>query len=117
MRKKSILIALFLFVAAMSFVSAAGSQEAEAGCEDGINLLLSCSGRCGPLTALIDKICADFMAENPNITIKPVYTGNYDDTVVKIQTAIQGKNPPDFFINLATQTFFDGEFANCRSSR
>lgn len=59
----------------------------------------------GPLTALIDKITADFMAENPNIVIKPVYTGNYDDTVVKIQTAIQGKNPPDFFVSLATQIY------------
>jgi sn-glycerol 3-phosphate transport system substrate-binding protein len=59
----------------------------------------------GPLTALIDKICADFNQENPDITVKPVYTGNYDDTVAKIQTAIQGKNPPDFFINLATQRF------------
>lgn len=59
----------------------------------------------GPLTALIEKISEDFTKENPNITIKPVYTGNYDDTVVKIQTAMQGKNPPDFFVNLATQRF------------
>lgn len=59
----------------------------------------------GPLTTLIDKISEDFTAEHPNIIVKPVYTGNYDDTVVKIQTAIQGKNPPDFFINLATQRF------------
>lgn len=59
----------------------------------------------GPLTKLIDTICADFTKENPNIVVKPVYTGNYDDTVVKIQTARQGKNPPDVFINLATQRF------------
>jgi sn-glycerol 3-phosphate transport system substrate-binding protein len=59
----------------------------------------------GPLTKLIDKICSDFTQENPNIVVKPVYTGNYDDTVVKIQTARQGRNPPDVFINLATQRF------------
>ncbi|MCE1196902.1 ABC transporter substrate-binding protein, partial [bacterium] len=30
----------------------------------------------GPLTKLIEKICSDFTAENPNIVVKPVYTGN-----------------------------------------
>lgn len=59
----------------------------------------------GPLTKLIEQICADFTAENPTIIVKPVYTGNYDDTVVKIQTASQGGNPPDVFVNLATQRF------------
>lgn len=59
----------------------------------------------GPLTGLIDTIAADFTAENPDVTIKPVYTGNYDDTVTKIQTAVQGGTPPDFFVNLATQRF------------
>lgn len=59
----------------------------------------------GPITKLIDKICDDFTAANPDIIVKPVYTGNYDDTVVKIQTARQGKNPPDVFVSLATQRF------------
>ncbi len=59
----------------------------------------------GPLTKLIEQICADFTSENPDIIVTPVYTGNYDDTVVKIQTAAQGGNPPDVFVNLATQRF------------
>ncbi len=59
----------------------------------------------GPVTKLIDKICQDFTVANPEIAVMPVYTGSYDDTVVKIQTARQGKNPPDVFINLATQRF------------
>ena len=59
----------------------------------------------GPLTKLIEKICTDFTAENPGIVIKPVYTGSYDDTVIKIQTAVAGKTPPDVFVNLATQRF------------
>ncbi len=41
------------------------------------------------LQSSIEKICADFNAENPDIVVDPVYTGNYDDTVTKIQTAIQ----------------------------
>lgn len=59
----------------------------------------------GSAAALIDQICADFSAQNPDIVIEPVYTGNYDDTVTKIQTAIQGGTPPDVFISLATQRF------------
>ena len=40
----------------------------------------------GSAAQLIEKICADFNAENPDIFVEPVYTGNYDDTVTKIQT-------------------------------
>lgn len=59
----------------------------------------------GSAAQIIDQICADFTAANPDIIVEPVYTGNYDDTVTKIQTAISGGNPPDVFISLATQRF------------
>lgn len=59
----------------------------------------------GSAAALIEQICADFNAQNPDIVVEPVYTGNYDDTVTKIQTAIQGGTPPDVFVSLATQRF------------
>lgn len=59
----------------------------------------------GKAAELIEKICADFNAENPDIFVEPVYTGNYDDTVTKIQTAVQGGTPPDVFVSLATQRF------------
>lgn len=59
----------------------------------------------GSAAALIEKMTADFNAQNPDIKVLPVYTGNYDDTVTKIQTAIQGGNPPDLFVSLATQRF------------
>ena len=59
----------------------------------------------GSAAQLIEKICADFNAENPDIFVEPVYTGNYDDTVTKIQTAMQGGTPPDVFVSLATQRF------------
>ncbi|MFQ7482282.1 MAG: hypothetical protein ACLRMD_05385 [Ruminococcus sp.] len=45
----------------------------------------------GSAAQLIEKICADFNAENPDIFVEPVYTGNYDDTVTKIQTAMQAE--------------------------
>ena len=59
----------------------------------------------GPLVALIEKICADFTAENPNIIIKPIYTGNYDDNIIKLQTAFEAKDQPDMVINLGTNRF------------
>lgn len=59
----------------------------------------------GDAAKLIEDICADFNEENPDIVVEPVYTGNYDDTVTKIQTAVQGGNPPDVFVSLATQRF------------
>lgn len=59
----------------------------------------------GNAAKLIEKICADFNEQNKNINVQPVYTGNYDDTVTKIQTAIQGGTPPDVFVSLATQRF------------
>lgn len=59
----------------------------------------------GSAAQLIEQITADFNAENPDILVKAVYTGNYDDTVTKIQTAIQGGEAPDLFVSLATQRF------------
>ncbi|MFA5448459.1 MAG: ABC transporter substrate-binding protein [Sphaerochaeta sp.] len=59
----------------------------------------------GAVTKFVDKICNDWNELHPEAIVKPVYTGNYDDTIVKIQSAIQGKNPPDLFISLATQRF------------
>lgn len=59
----------------------------------------------GAAAAIIEGFTADFNAQNPDIKVTAVYTGNYDDTITKIQTAIQGGNPPDLFVSLATQRF------------
>lgn len=59
----------------------------------------------GDVAKLIDSMTAEFNAENPDIQVEAVYTGNYDDTVTAIQTAIQGGNAPDLFVSLATQRF------------
>ena len=59
----------------------------------------------GNVANLIDSMTAEFNTENPDIQVEAVYTGNYDDTVTAIQTAIQGGNAPDLFVSLATQRF------------
>ena len=104
MRNKLIALVLILGIITMATIGAAGGQEAKTSEEMELTFFYPVMVG-GPLTKLIDQLSLDYQAVNPNVTVKPVYTGNYDDTVVKIQTAIQGKNPPDFFINLATQRF------------
>ena len=42
----------------------------------------------GSVAQLIDDMTTEFNKQNPDIQVKAVYTGNYDDTVTAIQTAI-----------------------------
>ena len=91
--------------AAAEETQAAGGEEAAAS-DDALHLTFYYPVNVGgSAAALIEQICADFNAENPDIVVEPVYTGNYDDTVTKIQTAMQGGTPPDVFVSLATQRF------------
>ena len=48
----------------------------------------------GSAAQLISSMTEEFNAQNPGVQVEAVYTGNYDDTVTAIQTAIQGGNPP-----------------------
>ena len=59
----------------------------------------------GSVAQLIDDMTTEFNKQNPDILVKAVYTGNYDDTVTAIQTAIGTSGQPDLFVSLATQRF------------
>lgn len=59
----------------------------------------------GPLTATIEAMTQEFTKQNPNITVKPVYTGSYADTAVKAQAGVQSKTPPDVAVLQATELF------------
>ena len=59
----------------------------------------------GPITKLIDQLAEDFMKENPNIKVNPIYGGSYQDTMTKISTAIQGNNSPDLAVLLSTDLY------------
>lgn len=59
----------------------------------------------GPLTATVEGMAQEFTKQNPNITIKPVYTGSYADTAVKTQAGVQSKNPPDVAVLQSTELF------------
>lgn len=59
----------------------------------------------GPLTKLVDKLVTDFQAENPDIKIKAIYSGNYSDTMTKAMTSLKGGNPPHLSVILSTEIF------------
>jgi sn-glycerol 3-phosphate transport system substrate-binding protein len=59
----------------------------------------------GPITKIIDGYAADFMRENPGITVKPIYAGTYQETIVKALTAHKSGEPPTTAILLSTDMF------------
>ncbi|MCU6711741.1 ABC transporter substrate-binding protein [Paenibacillus sp. J5C_2022] len=59
----------------------------------------------GPITKVVESMTNAFMDENPNITVKPIYTGSYADTMIKTQAAVQGGSPPDVAVLLSTELF------------
>lgn len=59
----------------------------------------------GPITKIIDRYAADFHKAHPDITVKPVYTGSYQDSTVKAITAAKAGNAPDVAVLLSTDMF------------
>lgn len=47
----------------------------------------------GPLTNIIDGMVNDFMKANPDITVKAIYSGNYNDTRIKALAALKSGQP------------------------
>jgi ABC-type glycerol-3-phosphate transport system substrate-binding protein len=48
----------------------------------------------GPITKLVDSMTADFEKENPGIKMKPIYSGTYQESIVKALTAMKSGEPP-----------------------
>jgi sn-glycerol 3-phosphate transport system substrate-binding protein len=59
----------------------------------------------GPITKLIDTYAADFEKENPNIKVRPIYAGTYQETIVKALTAHKSGTPPVTSVLLSTDMF------------
>ncbi len=47
----------------------------------------------GPLTQVVDSMIDGFEKENPDIHVKAIYAGNYDDTRVRALSALQSGDP------------------------
>lgn len=59
----------------------------------------------GPVTKTIDQMAADFEKENPGIKLKPVYSGTYQESIVKALTAFKSGQPPHIAVLLSTDMF------------
>jgi len=59
----------------------------------------------GPITKTIDQMAADFEKENPGIKVKPIYSGTYQETIVKALTAHKAGTPPTTAILLSTDMY------------
>lgn len=64
----------------------------------------------GAITEMIDKYAEDFNSEGievngKKVTVTPVYSGNYDETMTKVQTAIKNGKAPDLSVQLSVDLF------------
>jgi sn-glycerol 3-phosphate transport system substrate-binding protein len=59
----------------------------------------------GPLTAVVDGYVAEFQAQNPDIKVEAVYSGNYTDTTTRALTAARSGTPPTVAVLLATDIY------------
>ena len=59
----------------------------------------------GPITKIVDGYAEQFSKEHSSIRVKPVYTGTYQESVVKALTAHKSGEPPTTAILLSTDMF------------
>jgi len=59
----------------------------------------------GAVTKTIDQMASDFTKEHPGIRIKPVYSGTYQESIVKAMTAVKSGQPPHVAVLLSTDMF------------
>jgi sn-glycerol 3-phosphate transport system substrate-binding protein len=59
----------------------------------------------GPITKIVDQMAADFEKDNPGIKVKPIYSGTYQETLVKALTAHKSGTPPVTAVLLSTDMF------------
>jgi sn-glycerol 3-phosphate transport system substrate-binding protein len=62
-------------------------------------------GVSGPLVKVIGGMVEEFNNTHPGIVVEPVYAGNYNNTMQKVQTAVLGGNPPDVAVVEISELF------------
>ena len=58
----------------------------------------------GLITKIVDDMVTDFQKENPDIKIKPIYAGSYQDSIAKALPR-WGGTPPQLAVLLSTDMF------------
>ncbi len=82
----------------MAVLALWGASPAEAGAKLIRLTFYYPVGVAGPLAKAIGDMTDAFNKSHPGIEVVPVYSGDYDPTLQKVQTAVMAGNPPDLFI-------------------
>lgn len=59
----------------------------------------------GPIAKTIDGFATDFMKEHPGVKVTPIYSGSYQESIVKALTAHKSGTPPVTSVLLSTDMF------------
>ena len=59
----------------------------------------------GAASDTIEKLTADYVSQNPDVSIEAIYAGSYSDAGQKALTAARGGQPPQLSVLLSTQMF------------
>lgn len=59
----------------------------------------------GPITRIVDGLAADFGKENPGVKVQPIYSGTYQESIVKALTANKSGEPPVLSVLLSTDMY------------
>ena len=88
-----------VFIVAVSLIISFSFAEDVQAVEDEVLLNFYYPvGVAGPLASVVDGMVDEFNEEHENITVQPVYSGDYDDTMQRVQTGVMGGNPPDIAV-------------------
>ena len=59
----------------------------------------------GPLTKIVDGMVANFMKANPDIKVKAIYAGNYNDARIKALAALKSGKPAQLSVMFAIDIY------------
>lgn len=106
--KSKLLVTLLVFALVFSSVAVVASENLERYKDVDGTVTLDFYfpvGVAGPLAEVIDEMTEEFNEEQPKIEVEPTYAGNYNDTMAKVQSAVQSGNPPDLFVVEISELF------------
>ncbi|HVB08795.1 MAG TPA: ABC transporter substrate-binding protein [Bacillota bacterium] len=106
-------VALLLLAGCGGTAAPAASQAAEAAATGGatapaqtVELTFDYPvGVSGPLATIMTNLTHSFNSAHPGIHVTPVFAGSYQQTLAKVETAIQAGNPPDLAVVNHTAIF------------
>ncbi len=114
--KKTIFLTSLVLVASAGFLMAGGNTESAAQpaqaapaakAAEPVEISMAYPVAVdAPIAQMMNGFAQDFMAANPTIKVKMVYSGGYTDVRTAVQTAIQGKaEAPELAVMLAADIY------------